>query len=328
MSSPTPLLSICIPTRNRAEALRRTLASICAQEVFDATGAVEVVVSDNASDDATAEVVREFIQRHGDKVRYFRNAQNIHDRNFEVALARGRGALLKLNNDTLEHLPGSLRTLLEIEARHRGARPVLFFLHQGGAGVRCLDCATMDAFVGEVSYNITWIAGFSIWREDFAGMADFGRCAPLQLQQVDAVLRQLGGGRHALVVRAPLWRVSPGRGAGGYDLLRVFMDNYFGLLAPYVARAALSRGAYEREKRRMLHGHIARWVAMSKVGCQASFDVRDHGAYVRRHFDAAPWTRLVYRLLLAGNLVKYGIKRLVLDNRERLRRARWWEGRS
>lgn len=326
MSVAAPFLSICIPTRNRADALRRTLASICEQEVFGATDAVEVVISDNASDDGTVEVVREFIARHGDKVRYYRNEQNIHDRNFEAALARGRGELLKLNNDTLEHEPDSLRMLTELVSRQRATRPVLFFLHRTDGPPRSVACATLDEFVREVSYDITWIAGFAIWRADLAAMADFSRHAALQLVQVDAVLRQIGGGRDALVVRAPLWHVIPGRGAGGYDLLRVFLDNYFGLLAAYVAAGALSPQTYEREKRRMLHGHIARWVAMSMVGCQASFDVRAHWAYVRRHFGAAPWVRLVYGLRLAGNLAKYALKRFVLDNQARLASVRAGKG--
>ncbi|NQV80482.1 MAG: glycosyltransferase family 2 protein [Alphaproteobacteria bacterium] len=53
-----PILSICIPTRNRAEYLRRHLAHL---ETF--TLDCEIVVSDNCSDDNTYEVVSEFRAR-------------------------------------------------------------------------------------------------------------------------------------------------------------------------------------------------------------------------------------------------------------------------
>ena len=58
-----PLLSICIPTYNRAAYLPALLDSIFAQN----TGDVEVVISDNASTDNTREIVKKYpgISYHG-----------------------------------------------------------------------------------------------------------------------------------------------------------------------------------------------------------------------------------------------------------------------
>lgn len=55
---PTPTLSICIPTRNRAGYLRRHLGHLA-----DFTLDCEIVVSDNCSEDDTAEVVSSFRER-------------------------------------------------------------------------------------------------------------------------------------------------------------------------------------------------------------------------------------------------------------------------
>ncbi len=65
---PTPLLSICIPTLNRADLLEDALVSL-RPEVASFADHVEVVVSDNGSCDATGEILR----RHGDWVRWGRN---------------------------------------------------------------------------------------------------------------------------------------------------------------------------------------------------------------------------------------------------------------
>jgi len=70
----TPLLSICIPTYNRAELLRSALLSLMA-EVREYEGVVELVVSDNCSTDETAQVV-EWARRLG-PVRYHRNEENV-----------------------------------------------------------------------------------------------------------------------------------------------------------------------------------------------------------------------------------------------------------
>jgi glycosyltransferase involved in cell wall biosynthesis len=57
----TPTVSVVIPTYNRHELLRRTLETLCAQR-FD-TDAMEVVVSDDGSADATESVARSFADR-------------------------------------------------------------------------------------------------------------------------------------------------------------------------------------------------------------------------------------------------------------------------
>ncbi len=72
-----PLLSICIPTYNRAPYLKELLDSIVCQfddqEIYNQ---VEVIISDNASEDNTTEVVAEY-QKKYENIRYFRNKENV-----------------------------------------------------------------------------------------------------------------------------------------------------------------------------------------------------------------------------------------------------------
>lgn len=80
-----PLFTIGIPTYNRAEFLRESLASALGQTFDD----LEIIVSDNASTDETEEVVRQA----GSRVRYHRNPTNLGAAaNWAklVELARGR----------------------------------------------------------------------------------------------------------------------------------------------------------------------------------------------------------------------------------------------
>src|SRR5438874_2520603 len=79
-----PLFTIGIPTFNRASLLPGAIRSALSQSHTQ----LEVIVSDNASNDSTAEVVRQF----GDRVRYARNDTNVGPlANFcrLVELARG-----------------------------------------------------------------------------------------------------------------------------------------------------------------------------------------------------------------------------------------------
>ncbi len=109
MNFPIPLLSFCVPTRNRAEYLREFLESVAEQ----ATPAVEVVISDDGSDDNTAEVIESFrgrlphltARRVDPPLRYDRNLLHV------VSLARGQYCWLFGDDDRLE--PGGLAAVLK-----------------------------------------------------------------------------------------------------------------------------------------------------------------------------------------------------------------------
>jgi glycosyltransferase involved in cell wall biosynthesis len=90
---PNELLSICIPTRNRAPYLRDLLAAFAKQVREDNLTAEDVVfyLSDNTSDDATPEVIREFAAQVPGAV-CNRNPSNIGgDGNILHVRAMGRG---------------------------------------------------------------------------------------------------------------------------------------------------------------------------------------------------------------------------------------------
>ena len=93
-----PLLSICVPTYNRCEYLRKSIESIICQPEFQ-NGEVEIVISDNTSNDGTELLGKEFASKYSN-IRYYKNSENIVDKNFPLALGRGSGVFRKLSNDT------------------------------------------------------------------------------------------------------------------------------------------------------------------------------------------------------------------------------------
>ena len=87
--SPGTLVSIGLPTRNRAESLRRAIGSVLAQDWTE----LELVICDNASTDHTEEVCRRFAQED-ERVRYVRRRENIGaEANFHDALELARGEI-------------------------------------------------------------------------------------------------------------------------------------------------------------------------------------------------------------------------------------------
>ena len=259
-----PLLSICIPTYNRAEYLKVTLESIIRQKRFVETNDVEIVISDNCSADDTQQVVESIAKNFGDKIRYYRNEVNIHDKNMEASLSRGNGEFLKLNNDTLKHTDNSLDEMIRIINSNIEEKNVLFFLNQGQNGERVIRKG-LNGFLDVVSFNCTWIGAFGIWKNDFKALDGFNRHAKLQLTQTDVLFRLIGSHRQVCINDTILFESIELAKKGGYDLITVFLDNYNFLLNEALERGDISDTTYKSETRKTLLGFICPWMARLKI---------------------------------------------------------------
>lgn len=104
----TPLLSLIIPTRERARTLVSTLATATAQASRD----FEIVVSDNMSADNTREVVTAAAQ-NDDRIRYINSGARLSMcGNYEFALEQARGDYVVIIGDDDAVMPGGLDRLL------------------------------------------------------------------------------------------------------------------------------------------------------------------------------------------------------------------------
>lgn len=101
------MISVCIPTYNRALDLARAIASAQAQTVRE----LEILVVDNHSTDGTEALVRD-AARADSRIRYVRHAKNIGmAQNFSACIAEARGELVKFlcDDDLLD--PGCVAKL-------------------------------------------------------------------------------------------------------------------------------------------------------------------------------------------------------------------------
>jgi glycosyltransferase involved in cell wall biosynthesis len=83
-----PLISIGMPVRNEERFLRKALDSLLAQTHAN----FEIIISDNASSDATPEICRDYARRHPERIRFHGSDVNIGaSANFSRVLAEARG---------------------------------------------------------------------------------------------------------------------------------------------------------------------------------------------------------------------------------------------
>ncbi|MBQ9105002.1 MAG: glycosyltransferase [Mailhella sp.] len=261
----SPLISICIPTYNRAWYLEKTLDCLTSQRIFQKTSLVEICVSDNASEDDTPAVVRCYQRRFGSKIIYSRNATNICDQNFEKALSLGHGDFLKLCNDTAWYNPGMLEVMLHHVERWLKERPLLFFKEaKNRKGTQ--ELLSLDTFADAVSYYMCNSNSFGIWKDDFDSLSNFSRFSSRRFAHTDAFLRLMAVRRRALLIRDDFFISVWPPSKGGYNFAQVFGDNYIGILK----ENGISPAALRREQIRSLR-HIVRYY----------FDPHDHYRFLK-----------------------------------------------
>jgi len=110
MNSPNPKVSVGVPVYNGEKYLDQALNSLIHQDYED----FEIVISDNASTDATAELCRAYAARDK-RVRYFRNETNIGSaQNYKRVFELARGAYFKWCAHDDVCYPGFLSRCVEV----------------------------------------------------------------------------------------------------------------------------------------------------------------------------------------------------------------------
>jgi glycosyltransferase involved in cell wall biosynthesis len=146
-----PLVSVGIPTYNRAHFLRESLATALAQTYPN----VEVVVSDNASPDDTPRVVEEV---GNGRLRYHRNGSNIGSAaNFLKALELASGEYFAwLQDDDLLHCDFVRRG---VEALHAAPGAVAYLAFSLSTPDIRFVSSVQHPFLYGPAYPLDWVSG-------------------------------------------------------------------------------------------------------------------------------------------------------------------------
>lgn len=182
------LLSICIPTYNRAAALKECLDSIVNSNGYD-DNYVEIVVSDNMSLDDTSTIVQDYVS-HYKNVTYNRNTENIGgERNFIKVLSLAKGKMLKLHNDYCYFTKNGIGDLLKISREEDERNTYVFIDSREGFGFKRYVCPDMDTFVRTECMYLSWISSFIFWKKDFDDLEQKDLLISSQFMQTDWGLR-------------------------------------------------------------------------------------------------------------------------------------------
>jgi abequosyltransferase len=252
-----PLLTIAIPTFNRAAYLQLCLQQFLPDRDLVDDGTVEILVSDNCSTDQTAATV-ETLSQQGLSIRSISNEINIgSDANIAQCFNQARGRYVQIMGDDDLYLPGKLKYVISL-------------LRENDYGVVCLksygyehdfvkerpngvsgrrDFADISDFLQEVGPLITFISACII-NKDLQPEIDARVFCGSNLVQVHLViLPALRSNLNSYILDYTL--ACKRANSGGYDFSEIFVEKFFGILKSYEP-AGLSKSAIDRFGRKLL----------------------------------------------------------------------------
>lgn len=251
----TALLTIAIPTYNRAGYLTRLLAAL-RRELAGREARVNLVIADNASTDGTAAIIAEFAASWP-RVRVVRQATNLGmDGNFHACAEAVDSDFFWIMGDDDLPVPGAIAALIQLLDRER---PDLVLV--GSRWLRDIDTVANEAMTSPLRYRrlsrdafgrrmhvwATYLTGMIVRRTVFLEDGDaICRLAGTHLIQLSWVMERLREGELFIHVETVCVLATSGN-TGGYSVVTVFGDHF-----PRIVRDNLSRDPGQRRLARQM----------------------------------------------------------------------------
>ena len=280
-----PLLTIAIPTWNRASYLRLNLNQLAAQ-IDGLELLVEILISDNCSSDETSSIVENYI-KGALPIKYVRNATNIgSDCNIAQCfnLASGHYVMILGDDDLLVDgaLPMLLRILKESEYGVVSVRPYGYeddFRREypGGKG-EILGYCDVGEFVKKLGVFSTLISA-NIISKNFLTDEDARIYCGTNLVHTQLLYRA------AIAAERNLWVdrylvACKRNNSGGYIFSEVFVDN-FGAILDELRGNKISEAAIAQLERRLLMSYYPFYILRQRMVAGEDLEVAWRRFYTR-----------------------------------------------
>jgi len=240
------ILSICIPTWNRAKCLDTSLKSIQGQTNTHLYEDIEILVSDNCSTDNTEKIVKKY-QSLGVQIRYVKNKENIGGNNNFLQcmhIATGKYILLLSDDDILapDSIPFIVTTLKEREwgvmhlSNHESEGEVVVY-------------NDYEKFIRRASYMLTLIS-VNIFRKEAVEKTKLEDYKDSYLNQVPVFITSAMLVPDSVVINRPMFQYGVADNAGGkYPYFEVFVRNYLDIWKDFLQLKKIKISTYKYLKR-------------------------------------------------------------------------------
>ena len=245
-----PLLSICIPTWNRAKILSISLKSFQEQLASIDSSEIEIFVSDNASDDDTPLIVQSFIDQ-GLPITYNRNPENVGAAgNFIKCMQWASGKYIWLLGDDDLLNDGAISYILDLIRNGDYGLIHLSVLKNKNNLPETQEYSDSDDFWKDVSFWVTFMSGCIFLKEAVPLIENCERYIPTHLLQVPFYLMSSSlRGKNLFVRKSIMQNGLDASSNGGYNFYQVFVESYLNIWKEYVEKSVVSEKCYALIKR-------------------------------------------------------------------------------
>lgn len=238
-----PLLTIAIPTYNRCTYLERSLYYL-KDQVNEASDRVEIIISDNCSNDATSEIVNKY-KKQGIAISYIKNETNIGvDRNIVQCYKQAKGKFVWIMGDDDYLIPGVLYQIINLLEKN-AAIGVCYINSKWlmrpedykPSAVSAINCSIEKdniAFLNKVHYWLTFLTGNIINKELIAGLnINIEKYIGTNLVQLGWTIPAVLNGTQNIIIEDQLL-ICHANNSGGYNLIKVFAHNFNGIMNDFI----------------------------------------------------------------------------------------------
>ncbi|WP_162174129.1 glycosyltransferase [Clostridium akagii] len=272
-----PILSICIPTFNRSGYLDKCLKSIFDQVGNDSN--IEVVVSDNDSDDNTKEIVDKYMNKFKN-IRYFKNEENLGaDKNVLLALKRGRGRFISAHGDDDYFAPFALYKI--INKLYKNPNCGVFYLFNGVNTSEKVNCG-IDNFIRDMSFYCTFISGIILSKCEFDNINNKDKFIGSNLNHVYLQLSIFSDNNLYCILHDYFLYESGTHKPHGYNFGETFIQNYLEILH-YFRKLSISDETIKYEKKKLIEGMILPWCKKIREE-DIKLDISDIEIYIKKYY--------------------------------------------
>lgn len=264
-----PFLTIGIPTYNRAFFLDKCLNNIYKQIGNDKL--IEVLVRDNASDDATFNIIKKYKNIYTN-IRCIKNKENVNvDININSIYDEALGEYIISCGDDDYYNGTIIYSLINVLNDNKNI-DVACLLHNTGQ-LTIQKGNGIDAYVNIISFMDTLISSIILKKEKYEKIKDKKKYIKYKLNQVYLQMEIL---KHTdsefAILSGDIFRKDSGQHKHinkEYNFAKVFINNYLEILETYVG-SQLSEKVFRDEKLKLLDNMIIPWV---KSICAGNVDL-------------------------------------------------------
>ncbi|MDE5580430.1 MAG: glycosyltransferase family 2 protein [Treponemataceae bacterium] len=296
-------ISICIPTKQRVEILKKTILSMLKENVD--TSLYEICISDNSPTDETKNMILECFSDKKNIIYKKTKCKGFY--NSIEALKMGTGRFLKLHND-YSSFAGTFSDFVK-ENENISDDSVVSFTNGNLTESRNIrKFNSFDEFINFIHYYSTWSSAFSILRKDFYKLLE-------QNIEIDkmfphtSLLFDLQNKKNYIVNDRKYFNNQDVEKKGGYNLPETFGSRYLSMAEVLKNKKYITTNTLKKIKFKILT-FIADWYYKCKV-------------YPNKYyFDYSGWQKIIeslygktgvsyIRFIYRKKILKFYLKKII-----------------